>query len=747
MSRKSNPPALDTSQDAGLAYTQPITPVRGLTNIDPSQDIGVIPKQVIPTRTYPSNTAAPGNVVFQNVTEVRNIYVRNTNYPGGNTNEVQISRNGSFVGDTEFKYNPTTNSLELLGAATITDIYATNYYFSNGITILSKFNGLASNAYVTSQVDQLGSSLLLQLATKPSYSDFANVALSGDFADLANVPESLGSAGSSAYEIAVTNGFSGTENQWLASLVGEKGDQGDPGPRGSTGAQGVSVTLVGSVEDSTVLPGSGSAGQGYITLDTGNLWFWNTVTSSWNDIGQIVGPQGDEGLPGIKGDTGDAGVGIAPGGATGQVLSKVSETDYDTTWVTPFSGDYVDLTNTPYIPVFMTDLDNNAGFVTIYDLDGKLIINDDSELNPGDSFVLKTADTVSIGQYAMQNITAGPGGIQIAGTGGVTIMGAATAEVNLGGQTSGNINFNSPTSGINYNDLTNKPTIPADISDLTDTGGLLGQGGSGSDANLGDFVFNSNRLYNPLGTGVTIANGESDSGMDTVLNMNPNGFFFETNDVNQETPHKSWNFAPSGIFYLPSGGDIVRDGSSVLGGSASTGSITFTDNSMIGTGDVIIGFDQVASPAVTFSFTQTGEFIAPIVVTGSVTTNQLDMYYTRQVSNVNSVSCPPNVDTVIYTGTDQWQHTFKLLLKVEGPEVTGAQWDTQSCEMMIAKSFRNDAMAGSVYGLVYTSANPLATFTTQWNSAINRVEVLCRPASTTENVEVRSFVTEMTTSD
>ena len=35
--------------------------------------------------------------------------------------------------------------------------------------------------------------------------------------------------GKSAYEIAVINGFSGTEAEWLESLKGEKGDKGDKG--------------------------------------------------------------------------------------------------------------------------------------------------------------------------------------------------------------------------------------------------------------------------------------------------------------------------------------------------------------------------------------------------------------------------------------------------------------------------------------------------------------------------------------
>lgn len=44
------------------------------------------------------------------------------------------------------------------------------------------------------------------------------------------------------------------------------------------------------------------------------------------------GIQGEQGDPGIKGDTGP---GVAAGGTSGQVLSKVSSTDYDSTWSDP----------------------------------------------------------------------------------------------------------------------------------------------------------------------------------------------------------------------------------------------------------------------------------------------------------------------------------------------------------------------------------------------------------------------------
>ena len=45
-------------------------------------------------------------------------------------------------------------------------------------------------------------------------------------------------AGASAYDIAVANGFKGSEQEWLASLKGDKGDTGPTGPQGIQGPQG-----------------------------------------------------------------------------------------------------------------------------------------------------------------------------------------------------------------------------------------------------------------------------------------------------------------------------------------------------------------------------------------------------------------------------------------------------------------------------------------------------------------------------
>lgn len=50
-----------------------------------------------------------------------------------------------------------------------------------------------------------------------------------------------GPQGLSAYQVAVANGFPGTQPQWLASLKGEKGDRGEQGPAGISADRRVQV--------------------------------------------------------------------------------------------------------------------------------------------------------------------------------------------------------------------------------------------------------------------------------------------------------------------------------------------------------------------------------------------------------------------------------------------------------------------------------------------------------------------------
>lgn len=58
------------------------------------------------------------------------------------------------------------------------------------------------------------------------------------FATKEEVAEIEGKEGKSAYEVAVENGFVGTEEEWLASLTGEHGEKGEQGEQGIQGVQG-----------------------------------------------------------------------------------------------------------------------------------------------------------------------------------------------------------------------------------------------------------------------------------------------------------------------------------------------------------------------------------------------------------------------------------------------------------------------------------------------------------------------------
>jgi len=115
--------------------------------------------------------------------------------------------------------------------------------------------------------------------------------------------------------------------------------------------------------------------------------------------------------------------------------------------------------------------------------------------------------------------------------------------------------------------------------------------------------------------------------------------------------------------------------------------------------------------------------------------------------DTGTVSCPGASNTVVYTtSSTSNQQTMKLLIQVEGFEGASSFFDTQACEMIIARGFRANAIAASVYGVVHTSVAPLATFTANWNALTNKVEVICT-APSANSVNVRIFATEITTSD
>lgn len=103
-----------------------------------------------------------------------------------------------------------------------------------------------------------------------------------------------GADGASAYEVAVQNGFVGTEAQWLASLVGPAGADGSPGADGAKGDKG-DPGLAGA--DSTV-PGPAGA-DGASAYEVAVAAGFVGTQAQW--LASLVGPPGPQGEPGSGG--------------------------------------------------------------------------------------------------------------------------------------------------------------------------------------------------------------------------------------------------------------------------------------------------------------------------------------------------------------------------------------------------------------------------------------------------------------
>ena len=104
-----------------------------------------------------------------------------------------------------------------------------------------------------------------------------------------------GKDGLTAYEVAVKNGFIGSEQDWLASLKGETGPAGEPGSAGHQGLPGMPgkdgyTPQKGVDYFDGITPHVGENGNWFIgDIDTGI---------------PATGPAGNQGLPGVPGEDG-----------------------------------------------------------------------------------------------------------------------------------------------------------------------------------------------------------------------------------------------------------------------------------------------------------------------------------------------------------------------------------------------------------------------------------------------------------
>lgn len=131
--------------------------------------------------------------------------------------------------------------------------------------------------------------------------------------------------------------------------AGPQGPQGEPGTPGANG-EAATISVAATV---TTNPGSDAQVTQSGTAQDAQLTFY--IPRGQQGPAGPTGPMGPSGPAGAAGATGATGAGVKPGGLDGQVLTKASNADYDTTWVYP--------ANAP-----VTSVDGRQGVVTLGDL-------------------------------------------------------------------------------------------------------------------------------------------------------------------------------------------------------------------------------------------------------------------------------------------------------------------------------------------------------------------------------------------
>ena len=168
-----------------------------------------------------------------------------------------------------------------------------------------------------------------------------------------------GADGKSAYQIAVDNGYLGTEQAWLASLKGDKGDTGEPGAAGEKGEPGEKGDTGAAGKDGR--DGTdGAAGRdgvnGASAYEIAVQHGYSGSETAWlESLHGADGAKGDTGATGAKGEKGDKGDPGATGaagkdGAAGKSAYQIAvASGFDGTeqaWLASLKGEKGDKGNT-----------------------------------------------------------------------------------------------------------------------------------------------------------------------------------------------------------------------------------------------------------------------------------------------------------------------------------------------------------------------------------------------------------------
>lgn len=191
---------------------------------------------------------------------------------------------------------------------------------------------------------------------------------------------------------------------------------------------------------------------------------------------------------------------------------------------------------------------------------------------------------------------------------------------------------------------------------------------------------------------------------------------------------KLWTFGANGNLTLPSGGGsssfTATTSTGVSGNSkefASGGAVDSVTTSWTATGGGIVGTAAITNVTVGLSFTFV-TFDQSFTATGPITFSSGENNTSGAIHQITTRTVTQGITTVeadtsgIVFSANAWQTGFKLVIMVEtrlDDNVDNVD-HTQVCEAIIAANYNSSTEPSmSVYGLTYTSPNPLATFTVQ----------------------------------
>ena len=185
-----------------------------------------------------------------------------------------------------------------------------------------------------------------------------------------------GEKGYSAYEVAVKNGYTGTETEWLATLKGDKGEKGEPGVNGTDGKPGKD-----GVDGANGTDGKpGANGLSAYELAAKNGFTGNE--SAW--LASLKGDKGDQGPKGDNGQNGVNGVDGKDGLSAYTIAVKNGYNGTEEEWVNKW------LRGT----IVSADVDD-AGVMSMTDINGNVI---NTNLAP----IAKAASSASAAEASAQ---------------------------------------------------------------------------------------------------------------------------------------------------------------------------------------------------------------------------------------------------------------------------------------------------------------------------------------------------------